>query len=173
MPSEVPVDSWEGADGLQFVGQAYPTHALLDSIPVSMRPNQTGDILRLKTFVYNVCTVRTGVVIHKQTFSTHGAPKQTYILFLNDITIDVVRHRYTLNMQDGSSVRLAGSQRSPITISREERYVTPMALMCLAATSGALSRELRSFAGQVSARTVRRHLLLLDSHLRDHGCGYS
>ncbi|GFW63206.1 DUF4817 domain-containing protein [Trichonephila clavipes] len=34
MPSEVPVDWWEGVDGLQFVGQAYPTHALLDSSPV-------------------------------------------------------------------------------------------------------------------------------------------
>ncbi|GFV18682.1 hypothetical protein TNCV_4755691 [Trichonephila clavipes] len=31
MPSELPVDRWEGVDGLQFVGQAYPTHALLDS----------------------------------------------------------------------------------------------------------------------------------------------
>ncbi|GFW08465.1 uncharacterized protein TNCV_2774871 [Trichonephila clavipes] len=33
MPSEVPVDRWEGVDGLKFIGQAYPTHALLDSIP--------------------------------------------------------------------------------------------------------------------------------------------
>ncbi|GFU20093.1 uncharacterized protein TNCV_1192291 [Trichonephila clavipes] len=33
MPSEVPVDRWEGVDGLQFIGQAYPTHALLDSSP--------------------------------------------------------------------------------------------------------------------------------------------
>ncbi|GFW84080.1 uncharacterized protein TNCV_4877441 [Trichonephila clavipes] len=33
MPSEVPVDRWEGVDGLQFVGQAYLTHALLDSSP--------------------------------------------------------------------------------------------------------------------------------------------
>ncbi|GFU69394.1 uncharacterized protein TNCV_3887121 [Trichonephila clavipes] len=33
MPSEVPVDRWEGVDGLQFVGQACPTHALLDSSP--------------------------------------------------------------------------------------------------------------------------------------------
>ncbi|GFU61503.1 hypothetical protein TNCV_2287981 [Trichonephila clavipes] len=77
MPSEVPVDRWEGDDGLQFVGQPYSIHALLDSSPVSMLANPYGDILRLKTFVYNVCTVRTGVVIHKQKFSTHGAPKQT------------------------------------------------------------------------------------------------
>ncbi|GFX21212.1 hypothetical protein TNCV_2251601 [Trichonephila clavipes] len=34
MPSsKVPVDRWEGVDGLQFVGQAYPTHALVDSSP--------------------------------------------------------------------------------------------------------------------------------------------
>ncbi|GFS72354.1 hypothetical protein TNCV_1827531 [Trichonephila clavipes] len=37
MSSEVPVDRWEGVDGLQFVGQAYPTHALLDSSPVNRR----------------------------------------------------------------------------------------------------------------------------------------
>ncbi|GFU86098.1 hypothetical protein TNCV_247571 [Trichonephila clavipes] len=35
------------------------------------------------------CMVRTGVVIRKQKFSTHGAPKQTYMLFQNDIPIDV------------------------------------------------------------------------------------
>ncbi|GFT37439.1 uncharacterized protein TNCV_150441 [Trichonephila clavipes] len=33
MPSEVPVDRWKGVDGLQFVGQVYPTHALLHSSP--------------------------------------------------------------------------------------------------------------------------------------------
>ncbi|GFX85882.1 hypothetical protein TNCV_2472841 [Trichonephila clavipes] len=42
MPSEVPVDMWEGVDGLQFVGQAYPTHPLLDSSPVSMLVNPYG-----------------------------------------------------------------------------------------------------------------------------------
>ncbi|GFU56661.1 hypothetical protein TNCV_3930541 [Trichonephila clavipes] len=42
MPSEVPVDRWEGVDGLQFIGQAYPTHALLDSSPVSMLANPYG-----------------------------------------------------------------------------------------------------------------------------------
>ncbi|GFT58032.1 transposable element Tc1 transposase [Trichonephila clavipes] len=29
MPSEVPIDRWQGVNGLQFVGQAYPTPALL------------------------------------------------------------------------------------------------------------------------------------------------
>ncbi|GFW51379.1 hypothetical protein TNCV_4838231 [Trichonephila clavipes] len=57
MPSEVPVDRWKGVDGLQFVGQAYPTDALLDSSPVSMLANP----YELKIFVYNVCTVRTDV----------------------------------------------------------------------------------------------------------------
>ncbi|GFW27624.1 uncharacterized protein TNCV_1772431 [Trichonephila clavipes] len=33
MPSEVVVDRWEEINGLQFVGQEYPTHALLDSSP--------------------------------------------------------------------------------------------------------------------------------------------
>ncbi|GFT38542.1 hypothetical protein TNCV_2748221 [Trichonephila clavipes] len=34
MPSEVPVDSWEGVDRLQFVGQTYPTCSI-DSSPVT------------------------------------------------------------------------------------------------------------------------------------------
>ncbi|GFW77877.1 uncharacterized protein TNCV_3910871 [Trichonephila clavipes] len=42
MPFEVPVDRWEGLDWLQFVGQAYPTHALLDSSPVTMLANSYG-----------------------------------------------------------------------------------------------------------------------------------
>ncbi|GFX28844.1 hypothetical protein TNCV_4250831 [Trichonephila clavipes] len=42
IPSEVPVDRWEGVDGLQFVGQAYPPHALLDSSPMSMPVNPYG-----------------------------------------------------------------------------------------------------------------------------------
>ncbi|GFT91028.1 hypothetical protein TNCV_2008661 [Trichonephila clavipes] len=42
MPSEAAVDRWEGFDGLQFVGQAYPTHALLDSSPESMLVNSYG-----------------------------------------------------------------------------------------------------------------------------------
>ncbi|GFT04767.1 hypothetical protein TNCV_4476801 [Trichonephila clavipes] len=36
MPSEVPENRWDGVNGLQFIGQAYPTHALLDSSPVGM-----------------------------------------------------------------------------------------------------------------------------------------
>ncbi|GFS85956.1 hypothetical protein TNCV_1219521 [Trichonephila clavipes] len=42
MPSEVLVDRWEGVNGQKFVGQAYPTHALLDSSPVSMLANPYG-----------------------------------------------------------------------------------------------------------------------------------
>ncbi|GFX68917.1 hypothetical protein TNCV_682761 [Trichonephila clavipes] len=42
MPSEVPLDRWEGVDGLHFIGQAYPTHSLLDSSPVSMLVNPYG-----------------------------------------------------------------------------------------------------------------------------------
>ncbi|GFV78327.1 uncharacterized protein TNCV_94871 [Trichonephila clavipes] len=46
--------------------------------------------------------MRTGVVSHKQKFSTHGAPKRTYMLFQNDISLDVACHRYTLKMQVSS-----------------------------------------------------------------------
>ncbi|GFU47636.1 HTH_Tnp_Tc3_2 domain-containing protein [Trichonephila clavipes] len=54
----------------------------------------------------------------------------------------------------------AGSQRPPITNSREDRHVTRKDLLDCAATSQALSQELGSFARQqVSARTVRRRLL--------------
>ncbi|GFU25227.1 uncharacterized protein TNCV_2712441, partial [Trichonephila clavipes] len=76
-------------------------------------PIHTGDILRLKVFVYNVCTVRTGVVIHKQKFNTHGTPKQMYMLFQNDIPIDVACHRYTLNMQVGSGTKNNSSPNEP------------------------------------------------------------
>ncbi|GFT80188.1 uncharacterized protein TNCV_4506001 [Trichonephila clavipes] len=88
MPSDVPVDRWEGVDGLQFVSQAYPT------------------------MLYWI-QVRTGVVIHKQTFSTHGAPKQTYMLFQNDIPIDVACNRYTLNMQISSGTKNNSSSNEP------------------------------------------------------------
>ncbi|GFX27636.1 uncharacterized protein TNCV_107341 [Trichonephila clavipes] len=64
-----------------------------------------GDIIRLKTFVYNVYTVRTGVVIHKQKFSPHDATKQTHMLCQNDILIDVACHRYTLKMQVSSGTK--------------------------------------------------------------------
>ncbi|GFW65185.1 uncharacterized protein TNCV_394511 [Trichonephila clavipes] len=91
MPSEVPVDRWKGVVGLQFVGQAYPTHTLIDSSPV----------------------MRTSVVIHKQKFSTHGAPKKTYMLLQNDIPIDVACHRYIQNMQVSSGTKNNSSPNEP------------------------------------------------------------
>ncbi|GFX96222.1 uncharacterized protein TNCV_2291101 [Trichonephila clavipes] len=54
-----------------------------------------------------------GVVIYKQKFSTHGAPKQTYMLFQNDIPIDVACHRYTLNMQVSSGTKNNSSPNEP------------------------------------------------------------
>ncbi|GFV20344.1 uncharacterized protein TNCV_4141051 [Trichonephila clavipes] len=113
MHSEVPVDRWEGVEGLQFVSQAYPTHALLDSSPLSMLANPYGLYLPIEGFVYNVCTVRTGVVIPKQKCSTHGTPKQTYMLFRHDIPIDVACHRYTLNMQVSSGTKNNFSTNEP------------------------------------------------------------
>ncbi|GFV76695.1 uncharacterized protein TNCV_4729151 [Trichonephila clavipes] len=56
---------------------------------------------------------RTGVVIYKQKFSPHGAPKQTYMLFQNDISIDVACHRYTLNMQFSSGTKNDSSPNEP------------------------------------------------------------
>ncbi|GFY30892.1 retrovirus-related Pol polyprotein from transposon 17.6 [Trichonephila clavipes] len=42
MPSEVLVDRWEEVDRLQFVGQAYPTHVILNSSLMSMLANPYG-----------------------------------------------------------------------------------------------------------------------------------
>ncbi|GFV33634.1 uncharacterized protein TNCV_4567491 [Trichonephila clavipes] len=88
MPSEAPVDRWEGVDGLQFVGQAYPTHALFgfksgEYASQSIR----SDILHLMAFVYNICT--------------------------NDIPIDVACHRYTLNMKLSSGTKHNSSLNEP------------------------------------------------------------
>ncbi|GFX91067.1 uncharacterized protein TNCV_5106971 [Trichonephila clavipes] len=76
-------------------------------------PIHTGDIFRLKAFIYNVCTVRTDFVIHKQKFRTHGAPKQMYMLLQNDIPLDVACHCYTLNMQVSSGTKNSSSPNQP------------------------------------------------------------
>ncbi|GFV57164.1 uncharacterized protein TNCV_2496301 [Trichonephila clavipes] len=55
-----------------------------------------------------------GVVIHKLKFSSHGAPKQTYILLQNDIPIDVACHHYTLNMQVSSRTKNNSSPKRAI-----------------------------------------------------------
>ncbi|GFW76211.1 hypothetical protein TNCV_3800461 [Trichonephila clavipes] len=55
-----------------------------------------------------------GVVIYKQKFSTHAAPKQTYMLLQNDILIDVACHRYTLNKQVSSGPRIIPPQTRAI-----------------------------------------------------------
>ncbi|GFY21705.1 uncharacterized protein TNCV_1168491 [Trichonephila clavipes] len=56
---------------------------------------------------------RRGIVIQKQKFSTHGETKQTYMLFQNDIPIDVACHRYTLNMQVSSGTKNNSSRNEP------------------------------------------------------------
>ncbi|GFV87595.1 uncharacterized protein TNCV_3282331 [Trichonephila clavipes] len=124
MPSKVPIDKWEGVNGLRFVGQAYPTHALLDSSSVSMLATiHRGDILQLKALINSDCMVRTDVVIHKQKFSTHDTPKPTYMLFQNDIPTDVVCHLYTLNMQVSSGRE---NNSSPNARAREPSCTTLM-----------------------------------------------
>ncbi|GFV23875.1 uncharacterized protein TNCV_272381 [Trichonephila clavipes] len=52
-------------------------------------------------------------VIHKQKFSTHGALKQTYMLFQNDIPIDEAGYRYILNMQVSSGNKNISSSNQP------------------------------------------------------------
>ncbi|GFX83288.1 uncharacterized protein TNCV_4988821 [Trichonephila clavipes] len=114
MPSEVPVDRCEGFNGLQFVGQAYLTHALLDSSSVSMLANSYGgyppiEDIRLQCFHGEDGRSHP----YKQKFSTHGAPKQMYMLFQNDILIDVVCQRYTLNIQVSSGTKNNSSPNEP------------------------------------------------------------
>ncbi|GFV32639.1 HTH_Tnp_Tc3_2 domain-containing protein [Trichonephila clavipes] len=73
----------------------------------------------------------------------------------------VSRDRITFNRiwnrwdQNGNTEGQAGSQRPPITSSREDRHIIRMALMDRAATIRALIQEMGSFVIQVSARTVR------------------
>ncbi|GFW38781.1 uncharacterized protein TNCV_3881481 [Trichonephila clavipes] len=86
-PPEVPVDRWEGVDGLQFVSQAYPTQALLDSSPVSMLANP-----------YGLYPLIVGIRLH---------------VCMNDIPIDVACHRYTLNMQVSSGTKNNSSANEP------------------------------------------------------------
>ncbi|GFV06205.1 hypothetical protein TNCV_733111 [Trichonephila clavipes] len=45
MSPEIPVHRLEGFDGLQFVGQAYPTHALLDSSQHPWRPETNAHVV--------------------------------------------------------------------------------------------------------------------------------
>ncbi|GFV07165.1 HTH_Tnp_Tc3_2 domain-containing protein [Trichonephila clavipes] len=68
------------------------------------------------------------------------------------LTVNRIQNRW---VQDGNTKCRAGSQRLPITSSREDRHVTHIALIDRAAISRALRQELGSFARQqVSARTV-------------------
>ncbi len=57
-----------------------------------------GDILRLKAIVSDASDLRTGVVIHKHKFFVYGTPKQTYMLYQNDVPINVAVHGSDLNM---------------------------------------------------------------------------
>lgn len=81
-------------------------------------PFHTGDILRLKVFVNNVCTVRTGVVIHKHKFCAHGTSKQTYMLFQNDVPINLGCHGSDLNMQicSGAQYNSTPNEQSCTTV---------------------------------------------------------
>ena len=60
---------------------------------------QTIDILKLKALAYDVCTVRTGVVMQKLKFCAHGTPEQAHILFRNDVTIHLTYHGSDSNTQ--------------------------------------------------------------------------
>ncbi|GFV39147.1 MAGUK p55 subfamily member 7 [Trichonephila clavipes] len=60
----------------------YEEVALLHPVPGKYRP-----------------IVLIGYVIHKHKFSTHGTPKQTNLLFHNDILIDLACHDSNLNVQ--------------------------------------------------------------------------
>ncbi|GFY05060.1 HTH_Tnp_Tc3_2 domain-containing protein [Trichonephila clavipes] len=69
----------------------------------------------------------------------------------------------------------AGSQRFPITRSREERHVTRMSLMDRTAMLRALNQELVSFARQQECLPEQFDGVCcsMDSHLGDNNRGYS
>src|SRR5215510_1528448 len=81
-------------------------------------PVHTGDILRLKAFVDDVRTVRTGVVIHKHKFGAHGTPEQPYMLFQNVVPVDLANHGSDLNMQirSGAQYESTPNENSCITV---------------------------------------------------------
>ncbi|GFX73464.1 uncharacterized protein TNCV_3402751 [Trichonephila clavipes] len=63
------------------------------------------DIIRLKAFAYAPCTVRICFGTHKHKLCAHDTPKQTYMLFQNDVAIDLASHSSNLNMQVSSGTR--------------------------------------------------------------------
>ncbi|GFU20682.1 uncharacterized protein TNCV_3176221 [Trichonephila clavipes] len=119
MRFEVPVDRWEKRlTGCNSLAKHIPHMLYWIQVRRVCWSIHTGNIFRLKTFVYNVCTVRTGVVIHKQKFSTHGTPQQTYVLLQTDIPVDVACHRYTLHMQVSSGTKNNSSLNEPSCTTR-------------------------------------------------------
>ncbi|GFV09849.1 HTH_Tnp_Tc3_2 domain-containing protein [Trichonephila clavipes] len=98
-------------------------------------------------------------------YNTKQVPVPTPTMCLNEEIVRLNSHkqiefeRSCLVKSDGTTECRAGSQRLPITSSREDRHITRIALMDRAATPRVLSQELGSFVRQqVSARTVRRRL---------------
>ncbi|GFV33913.1 hypothetical protein TNCV_1082091 [Trichonephila clavipes] len=108
MLSEILDDVLEGVDGLQLVSQACPTHAPLDLSPVRMLCSPyADDILRLKAFGYDVYTGTMSVVIHEHKLCDDGpTPKHThYMLFQNDVQIDLAYHGSSLKMHVSSGTQ--------------------------------------------------------------------
>ncbi|GFW88915.1 transposable element Tcb1 transposase [Trichonephila clavipes] len=90
---------------------------------------------------------------------------------LNEDTVQPVSHTriaFESCYLNGNTERRAGSQRPPITSSREYRHITRMTLMDRAATSRPLSQELGSLGRQqVAARTVRQHRSVFNGVIND------
>lgn len=77
-------------DELKLVGQVCPIHAISDLNQVRISAVAYGLNPQIEISAYDVCSVRMGVVIHKQKFCIYGTAKQTYHLFQNDVPINVV-----------------------------------------------------------------------------------
>ncbi|GFU81613.1 uncharacterized protein TNCV_4927441 [Trichonephila clavipes] len=100
------------------------------------------------------------IAIHKQKFSTHGAPKQTYMLFQNDIPIDVACHRYTENMNVSSGTKNNSSSNEPLCTT-----VTVSFCGVLLVVPGALHIKVRRESD------YKLNLHSLEKITQDHCCG--
>ncbi|GFW83998.1 HTH_Tnp_Tc3_2 domain-containing protein [Trichonephila clavipes] len=76
---------------------------------------------------FECCYLRTGIAVYRIAAHVGRDP----------MTVSSIWNRW---VQDGNTERCAGSQRPPITSSREDRYVISMALMDRAAASRAPSQ---------------------------------
>ncbi|GFV66245.1 uncharacterized protein TNCV_2631861 [Trichonephila clavipes] len=89
--------------------------------------------------------------------------KQTYMLFQNDIPIDVACHRYTLNMQVSSGTKNNSSPNEPSSTT-----VTVSLNVCSLGGNGYLSLSILKSGENQTANQAKDSL---ENITQDHCCG--